>query len=129
MMPLWVSPSFIVLIFHLTFIAPAHENLYNSDILHGDISENNVLIALRANDEEGSVRRGLLVDLDMARFVDLDKLDLDDTDPEDIIDSGATPNSEIDYIPEETPDSEPSVHSEGEGSSVLPDITVSVFQT
>jgi serine/threonine protein kinase len=57
---------------NLPWIA-AHEHLHNAGILHGDISENNVLIELGTDKESGSTRRGLLIDLDMARFVTRDQ--------------------------------------------------------
>ena len=57
--------SFICLTLEL-----AHENLHNIGVLHGGISENNILVDLSPRNDEFTTRRGLLIDLDMARFFD-----------------------------------------------------------
>lgn len=45
----------------------AHEDLYKENILHRDVSINNVMIDLTSRSSKPGTRRGLLIDLDMAK--------------------------------------------------------------
>jgi len=101
----------------------AHETLYNAGILHGDISENNVIIDLSTDNDGVSTRRGLLIDLDMARFIGQDELQ----PAEAVDDLGTFPGSDESNF-EATPDAEANSSlgsNSGQRPKSLPDITVS----